>query len=91
MFAAEGNPRLVTLPIVDGSDVWFTRPGAESTPSHTRVTRVVQDDVGFIWLGTPEGLRDVRAGDEVATEIEGVGRLVNTIVGDAAFFQGKAT
>ena len=57
MFAAEGNPRLVTLPIVDGSDVWFTRPGADSTPSHTRVTRVVQDDVGFIWLGTPDGLR----------------------------------
>jgi 5-oxopent-3-ene-1,2,5-tricarboxylate decarboxylase / 2-hydroxyhepta-2,4-diene-1,7-dioate isomerase len=44
-----------------------------------------------ILTGTPEGLRDVRPGDEVATEIEGVGRLVNTIVGDGAFFQGKGT
>jgi PAS domain S-box-containing protein len=57
VFAAEGDPRPVSLPIVDGYDVWFTRPGAESTPSHTRVTRVVQDDMGFIWLGTPHGLR----------------------------------
>jgi 5-oxopent-3-ene-1,2,5-tricarboxylate decarboxylase/2-hydroxyhepta-2,4-diene-1,7-dioate isomerase len=38
-----------------------------------------------ILTGTPEGLRDVRAGDEVATEIEGVGRLVNTIAGDDTF------
>jgi 5-oxopent-3-ene-1,2,5-tricarboxylate decarboxylase/2-hydroxyhepta-2,4-diene-1,7-dioate isomerase len=43
---------------------------------------------GLILTGTPEGLRDVRPGDEVATEIEGVGRLVNTIVADADFFQG---
>jgi PAS domain S-box-containing protein len=57
VFAAEGDSRPVSLPIVDGYDVWFTRPGAESTPSHTRVTRVVQDDRGFIWLGTPHGLR----------------------------------
>lgn len=45
----------------------------------------------LILTGTPEGLRDVRPGDEVATEVEGVGRLVNTIVGDAEFFQGKRT
>jgi ligand-binding sensor domain-containing protein len=25
--------------------------------SHTRVTEVVQDDLGFIWLGTLDGLR----------------------------------
>jgi 5-oxopent-3-ene-1,2,5-tricarboxylate decarboxylase/2-hydroxyhepta-2,4-diene-1,7-dioate isomerase len=36
----------------------------------------------LILTGTPEGLRNVRAGDEVVTEIEGVGRLVNFIVGD---------
>jgi hypothetical protein len=36
-------------------------------------------------------LRDVPPGDEVATEIEHVGRLVNTIVGDAEFFHGKQT
>lgn len=38
-----------------------------------------------ILTGTPEGVVDVAVGDEVACEIEGIGRLVNTIVGDAAF------
>jgi 5-oxopent-3-ene-1,2,5-tricarboxylate decarboxylase/2-hydroxyhepta-2,4-diene-1,7-dioate isomerase len=38
-----------------------------------------------ILTGTPEGVVDVKPGDEVVTEIEGVGRLVNTIVDDAAF------
>jgi 5-oxopent-3-ene-1,2,5-tricarboxylate decarboxylase / 2-hydroxyhepta-2,4-diene-1,7-dioate isomerase len=35
-----------------------------------------------ILTGTPEGLRDVRPGDEVVTEIEGIGRLVNFIVAE---------
>jgi 5-oxopent-3-ene-1,2,5-tricarboxylate decarboxylase / 2-hydroxyhepta-2,4-diene-1,7-dioate isomerase len=39
----------------------------------------------MILTGTPEGLADVKPGDEVVTEIEGIGRLVNTIVGDDAF------
>jgi 5-oxopent-3-ene-1,2,5-tricarboxylate decarboxylase/2-hydroxyhepta-2,4-diene-1,7-dioate isomerase len=38
-----------------------------------------------ILTGTPEGVSDVREGDEVACEIDGIGRLVNTIVGDEAF------
>ena len=38
-----------------------------------------------ILTGTPEGLVDVKPGDEVVTEIEGIGRLVNTIVGDDTF------
>ncbi|MFO1224620.1 MAG: fumarylacetoacetate hydrolase family protein [Burkholderiaceae bacterium] len=38
-----------------------------------------------ILTGTPEGVVDVKVGDEVITEIEGIGRLVNTIVDDAAF------
>ncbi len=38
-----------------------------------------------ILTGTPEGVRDVAVGDEVVCEIEGLGRLVNTIVDDAAF------
>ena len=38
-----------------------------------------------ILTGTPEGVSNVAVGDEVVCEIEGVGRLVNTIVGDAAF------
>ena len=34
----------------------------------------------LILTGTPEGVVDVRPGDEVVCQIEGVGRLVNTIV-----------
>jgi len=36
----------------------------------------------LILTGTPQGLADVKPGDEVVTEITGVGRLVNTIVED---------
>lgn len=36
----------------------------------------------LILTGTPEGLADVKAGDEVITEVESVGRLINTIVDD---------
>jgi len=38
-----------------------------------------------ILTGTPEGVVNVNAGDEVVTEIEGIGRLVNTIADDALF------
>jgi len=38
-----------------------------------------------ILTGTPEGVVDVQPGDEVVCEIEGIGRLANTIVGDEAF------
>lgn len=34
----------------------------------------------LILTGTPDGIVDTRPGDEVVTEIEGVGRLINTIV-----------
>jgi 5-oxopent-3-ene-1,2,5-tricarboxylate decarboxylase/2-hydroxyhepta-2,4-diene-1,7-dioate isomerase len=36
----------------------------------------------IILTGTPEGLTDVKAGDEVVTEIEGIGSLKNTIIGE---------
>jgi len=36
----------------------------------------------IILTGTPEGLANVVAGDEVITEIEGIGRLVNTLADD---------
>lgn len=38
-----------------------------------------------ILTGTPEGVVNVSEGDEVVTEIEGIGRLVSYIVGDAVF------
>jgi 5-oxopent-3-ene-1,2,5-tricarboxylate decarboxylase / 2-hydroxyhepta-2,4-diene-1,7-dioate isomerase len=40
-------------------------------------------DAGDIILtGTPEGLADVKVGDEVITEIDGIGSLTNTIIGE---------
>ncbi|QIL82838.1 2-hydroxyhepta-2,4-diene-1,7-dioate isomerase [Diaphorobacter sp. HDW4A] len=36
----------------------------------------------LILTGTPDGVADCKVGDEVITEIGGVGRLVNTIVGE---------
>ncbi len=38
-----------------------------------------------ILTGTPQGVVNVDAGDEVVTEIDGIGRLMNTLVGDAVF------
>jgi 5-oxopent-3-ene-1,2,5-tricarboxylate decarboxylase / 2-hydroxyhepta-2,4-diene-1,7-dioate isomerase len=38
-----------------------------------------------ILTGTPDGVVNVNVGDEVITEIDGIGRLLNTIVGDDAF------
>ncbi len=37
-----------------------------------------------ILTGTPEGVSNVEVGDEVACEIDGLGRLLNTLVGDDA-------
>jgi 5-oxopent-3-ene-1,2,5-tricarboxylate decarboxylase/2-hydroxyhepta-2,4-diene-1,7-dioate isomerase len=37
----------------------------------------------IILTGTPEGLTGVQVGDEVVTEIDGIGSLKNTIIGDS--------
>ena len=47
------------------------------------VTPLSAGDV--ILTGTPDGVVNVNVGDEVVTQIEGIGRLVNTIVGDEWF------
>lgn len=39
-----------------------------------------------ILTGTPEGTIDVKAGDEIITEIQGIGSLTNTLVDDDTFF-----
>ena len=36
----------------------------------------------MIFTGTPEGLADVKPGDEVVIEVEKVGRLTNTIISE---------
>jgi 5-oxopent-3-ene-1,2,5-tricarboxylate decarboxylase/2-hydroxyhepta-2,4-diene-1,7-dioate isomerase len=72
--------------------------GKETQHGHTRdlvhsIPALIEYLSGFMTLspgdviltGTPEGVVNVSAGDEVVTEIEGIGRLVNTIVDDATF------
>ena len=43
------------------------------------------DTGDLILTGTPEGLADVKPGDEVLTEVEGIGRLINYIGSDRDF------
>jgi len=38
-----------------------------------------------ILTGTPDGVANVMPGDEVVTEVEGIGRLINHIAGDDAY------
>lgn len=43
----------------------------------------------MIATGTPKGLADVKPGDEVVVEIEGIGRLVNHIVSEKEYEESK--
>lgn len=70
----------------------LTQQGHTSNMVHT-VAELIEYLSGFMTLragdviltGTPEGVVNVKVGDEVVTEIDGIGRLVNFIVGDDAF------
>ena len=50
------SPRLTHLPIIDGYDVRFARFYSVEGPSISNVEPFAQDDQGFIWFGTPNGL-----------------------------------
>jgi len=45
--------------------------------------RLAPDDI--ILTGTPDGIVNVGEGDEVICEIDGLGRLINTIASDSEF------
>ena len=53
---AHVDPRMITLPVVDGHDLRFTRLSTDEGLSQTKVAYVVQDDQGFMWFGTQFGL-----------------------------------
>ncbi len=53
---AQVSPELITLPVVDGQGIRFSRLSTSQGLSQTRVAQIVQDDQGFIWLGTQHGL-----------------------------------
>jgi len=48
--------RTLRLPVSDGNDIRFTRLARDKGLSQTRVTQIVQDDLGFMWFGTQYGL-----------------------------------
>src|ERR1700757_5468525 len=53
---AHVEPRTVTLPVVDGKGLRFTRLSTDEGLSQTRVIQIVQDDQGFMWFGSQYGL-----------------------------------
>ena len=48
--------RPIRLPIVDGTDIRFTRLSTADGLSQTKASHIVQDDQGFMWFGTQYGL-----------------------------------
>jgi len=49
--------RLVKLPVVDGTDIRFSHVSDGDGPAHTRCGQIVQDNQGFLWFGTQDGLQ----------------------------------
>ena len=54
---ADRRPGLVRLPVAEGKDLRFRHLALGEAPSHLRVNEVVQDDLGFLWLATSDGLK----------------------------------
>ncbi len=49
-------PQTFALPVVDGKNIRFTRLSTEDGLSQTKISQIVQDDQGFMWLGSQNGL-----------------------------------
>src|ERR1700690_3434076 len=46
----------IRLPVVEGRDIRFARISTSISLSHVRGSDIVQEDQGFIWFGTWNGL-----------------------------------
>jgi PAS domain S-box-containing protein len=53
---AHVDPRTITLPVIDGKGIRFTRLSKDEGLSQTRVIQIVQDDQGFMWFGSQYGI-----------------------------------
>jgi PAS domain S-box-containing protein len=53
---AHVDPHTIILPVVDGNGMRFRRLSTEDGLSQTRVTQILEDDQGFIWLASNYGL-----------------------------------
>ena len=47
----------IRLPVIDGNDIRFTHVTSTEGQPHSRVAEVTQDNMGFIWLTTQDGLQ----------------------------------
>jgi hypothetical protein len=47
---------VVTLRVVEGKDLRFAHLSTEKGLSHSVVDHILQDDQGFMWFGTQDGL-----------------------------------
>jgi ligand-binding sensor domain-containing protein len=57
--AANSQPETDTLqlPLTDDASLRFQQLPFGDGPSHDRVIQIVQDDLGFLWLGTQDGIK----------------------------------
>ena len=53
---AQVDPHTITLPVVDGKGIRFTRLSTDEGLSQTRVIQIVQDNQGFMWFGSQYGI-----------------------------------
>jgi len=47
----------VKLPMTDGSDIRFAHVSLGEGPSRNSIKEIIQDDQGFMWFGTQDGLK----------------------------------
>ena len=52
-----GLASIVRLPVAEGKDLRFRHLALGEAPNHLRVNEIVQDDLGFLWLATSDGLK----------------------------------
>jgi PAS domain S-box-containing protein len=53
---AHVEPRTITVTVVDGEDIRFSRISTDEGLSQTKVSQIVQGGQGFMWFGTQYGL-----------------------------------
>jgi len=47
----------IHLPIQEGTDLRFMPVSPSGAPAHGSVSRIVEDDQGFLWFATNDGLK----------------------------------